>query len=171
MAEATLVKQMLTSKEKVVEKFIHIFLDTLERENQLAGVPADLAKQLRFEMAFKKVSELSLVLGHRLESLIKYVLNQREADQLVGLYANITASSPSCEESSQAYQECFDAFVDDESSVHFEAGDHSLIGKLSPKNAYILTFFSFLTVRRAKGDNVLQLLMVGKSSTGNCIFK
>jgi midasin (ATPase involved in ribosome maturation) len=162
-----MVEQLLSTREKHVEEFLHMFFDSLEKENKFAGMSADLAQQSRFDEAFKKVSELSLVLSHRLESVIKFVLNQREQNTLKGLYGNIQASGPSQEESSEAYQKCFNTFVDCLDAVSIKAGDPLLIGDLCPREAFILTFFAFITMKRSKGDNLMQLIICGKSSTGD----
>jgi hypothetical protein len=109
---------------------------------------------------------MSFVLGHRLESVIRFVINQREQFQLKDLYGNICASTPPQELSSLAYQKCFDTFVDCQDAVSIKAGDPLLIGNIDPRDAFVLTFFSIVTMKRSKGDNLMQLIICGRSSTG-----
>jgi hypothetical protein len=161
------VGQLLTPREKQIEEFIHVFFDELERDNKFDGLAADVAQELRYTLAFQKLSDHSLVLGHRLESLIKHVISQRENNQLRHLYGKIMATKPNQEFSARAYKKCFNGFVDDETSVSYKAGDPLLIGTLSCKDAFILTYWSFVTMGRSKSDNIMQLIVCGKNSTGN----
>jgi hypothetical protein len=45
--EEDLLGKLLSSRDKVVEEFLHLFFDQLDRENKLAGMSADLAQQTR----------------------------------------------------------------------------------------------------------------------------
>jgi hypothetical protein len=109
------------------------------------------------------------VFSHKLEALIKFILNQKELTQLKGLCGEITAYSPPLSQSSIAFQKSFNRFIDAENCVSIKAGDGTLIGALSPKDVTILSLFAFATVRRSKSDNVLQIIVCGMNSTGdNC---
>ena len=50
--------------------------------------------------------------------------------------------------------------------VSFVTTSPGLLGKLQPEHVFLLTFFAFVTCKRVKSDNLLQLAVTGRSSVG-----
>jgi hypothetical protein len=73
---------------------------------------------------------------------------------------------PCVQTMAQQYQKCFNTWVDASAHVSFKATNTQLLGSIAVKDMYILTFFAFLTCKRAKNDNILQLGLVGCSTSG-----
>jgi hypothetical protein len=66
----------------------------------------------------------------------------------------------------ERYKKCFNAWIDANTLVSFKAINTRLLGNVSAKDMFILTFFAFCTCRRSKNDNILQLGLAGCSTSG-----
>jgi hypothetical protein len=69
-------------------------------------------------------------------------------------------------EKSLLYRRMFSRFLDDDRCISFAAINKSLLGKIDMRDLFFLTFYACVTSRRHRGDCLLQLGLVGKSSTG-----
>ena len=53
-------------------------------------------------------------------------------------------------------------FLGDTTSISFAVTNRKMMGNLLPADLWFLTFFSMVTTRRCRGDNLLMLGLVGK---------
>jgi hypothetical protein len=94
------------------------------------------------------------------------LLEQRLAKSMDRSFLTVHMSEPSLEAMVNRYKKCFNTWIDASSCVSFKATNTRLLGSVSAKDMYILTFFAFLTCKRTKNDNILQLGLVGCSTAG-----
>ena len=59
------------------------------------------------------------------------------------------------------YRRMLSRLLDDDSCVTFAATNRPLLGQLASRDLWFLTFFAMVTSRRVRGDNLLQLGVVG----------
>jgi hypothetical protein len=162
---------LVSAKDKKIVELIKEFLLETEEEQKNSSQAADVAQQDKLDTTLKKLSDVSPLLSMRNENLVKHIINQKDDLNLKKLYGIIKATAPDETESSTKYKEAFDTFLNDADCISIVAGDEKLIGSIRVRDAFILTYFSQLTVRRTECDNLLQLIICGKSSSGECCCK
>jgi len=92
-------------------------------------------------------------------------MNQREENEMEDLFYHMLVPQMTRREKSRIYGIMFARFIDNP-SVSFATGNPRLLGKIAPVDMWFLTFFVFVTCRRVRGDNLLQLGCVGMSTCG-----
>ena len=113
-----------------------------------------------------KLSAASSCLKLKLAPLAKAYLNQREDEEMDGLFYNMVVPQMTRREKARIYGIMFARFMDDLNCVSFATGNPRMLGNLAPADVWFLTFFVFVTCRRVRGDNLLQLGCTGISSCG-----
>ena len=94
------------------------------------------------------------------------MLDQKLCETMDKSFLTVQTLHPSASDMADKYRKCFNTWVDASQCVSFKATNTKLLGSLSPKDMFILTYFAFLTCKRTENDNILQLGVVGLSTTG-----
>lgn len=157
------LKSLVSAREFVTESFLKEIIDTLPEPPNSSAV--ELAKTWKDE-AKKRITGLSVTLSHRVQPIVQLMLEQKLADSMDKSFLTIEMSEPCLKTMALQYQQCFNTWVDADAHVSFKATNTLLLGNIAVKDMYILTFFSFLTCKRTKNDNILQLGLVGCSTSG-----
>ena len=122
---------------------------------------ADEKRDLLLKRSLAFVQELSPQLSLKTSPVIRSYVNQIFDAHLDNLFAEIRMPEKSARDKAIQYRRMFCRFIDDRSCVTFACTNKSLLGRLPPRDVWFLTFFAFVTSRRVRGDNLLQLGCVG----------
>jgi len=82
------------------------------------------------------------------------------------LFAEVQLPELSLKDKSLLYGRMLFKLLDNPEYVSYTTSNPKLLGNLPAKDVWFLTFFSFVTCKRTKGDNLLQLGCSGISSAG-----
>lgn len=161
---------ILKKKDQLTEQFLLNFLNVFEREYEETHpsyfeTGADRRQEDKLMAMKQSLNRISLLLSHRYQTMLSNVLVQREESHLDDLLGHIQATSLTPLDMAMRYKKCFDAFMSSP-EISFKARNVQLLGKVAIQDQFILTLWSMLTVRRQSGDNLLQLICSGASSTG-----
>jgi hypothetical protein len=107
-----------------------------------------------------------MVLSHKFQPILQASLENQEALAMQQRFAEIEEIPENHFDMAANYLTCFKAFVNDSDNVDVKAGHKALLKNILVRDALTLTYFAMLTVRRQLGDNLLQISVVGRSSTG-----
>ncbi len=133
-------------------------------------IPSDLApdekRQTLEKAVLAKIDLTSSCLKLKLAPLTKAYMNQREENEMDELLYSMVVPQISRKEKSRIYGLMFSRLLDDPDCVSFATGNPQMLGKLDPVDVWFLTFFVFVTCRRVRGDNLLQLCCSGISTCG-----
>lgn len=154
---------ILSAKEMFTESLLKDIIENLPEPPNSSAV--ELAQHWKDE-AKKRISNLSVTLLHRVQPIVQLMLEQKLAQSMDQTYGVIQRLETPLLDMIANYKICFNTWVDASHCVSFKATNTRLLGQISAKDMYILTFFAFLTCKRAKNDNILQLGMVGCSTAG-----
>ena len=139
------------------------------------GLPLLLTADEKRDMLLKRslaiVQELSPQLSLKMGPVIRLYVNQFFDAQLDRLFAEIVMPEKPAREKAIQYRRMFCQCIDDRSCVTFACTSKSLLGRLSPRDVWFLTFFAFMTSRRVRGDNLLQLGCSGLSCILSLLLK
>jgi hypothetical protein len=105
-------------------------------------------------------------LSHRVQPIVQLLLEEKLAKAMDKSFLTVEIAEPVLEDMANRYNKCFNIWIDASQHVSFKATNTRLLGNISAKDIYILTFFAFLTCKRTKNDNILQLGLVGCSTAG-----
>lgn len=158
-----MMSKLVTTKDLVTEDFLREIIDSLPQRNDLSAT--ELSRLWKDE-ARKRITNYSVTLSHKLAPLIQIMLDQKLATTMETTFVEVDTNKPDLLDMVKRYERCFNTWIDDSDCVTFKAHNTRLLGKVSAKDMYILTFFTFCTCRRTKNDNVLQLGLVGCSTSG-----
>jgi len=163
--------KLLSEKEKKVEAFMHSFLESFQKKHGTElGFSADLSFQDKIVQAEKKMNEVSMILAHKYQPIIKELFIQEEMKNMEDQYGIIKAEVPIDEDWSANYKECFLNFINDEENVSFQTNNKDLLKNISIRDYFTLVFWAMNTCKRQAGDNLLQLIVCGKSSCGKSVI-
>jgi hypothetical protein len=126
---------------------------------------AEEKRQVLERVVLAKLNAASSCLKLKLAPLAKAYMNQREENEMEDLFYHMLVPQMTRREKSRIYGIMFARFIDNP-SVSFATGNPRLLGKIAPVDMWFLTFFVFVTCRRVRGDNLLQLGCVGMSTCG-----
>jgi len=164
------MNELLTKKEIAIEKKLRNVVNNIQvksfKENLANGTSFDICQQQNVAEAKNEIAKDSFILTHRYQGCIKTMFAMQQDRHLQQKMGKIVATKRPAEDMIENYRKCFDAFVDSEDCVSFKVANKSSIGNLTPKDAFILTFFSMLTNYRQANDQMLQLICCGTTSTG-----
>ena len=163
MPSHTEIKTLVSARDIVTESFLQEIIDSLPEPPHSSAV--ELAREWK-EEAKKRITGMSVTLSHRVQPLVQLMLEQKLAQNMDKSFSTIQVIEPPIFDMAKKYRRCFNTWIDASNCVSFKATNVRLLGKVNVKDVYILTFFTFLTCRRAKNDNILQLGMVGSSTVG-----
>ena len=167
-----LKKKIFSEKDRHIEEFLKVFGEQLEQHtSQNKGLAADLIGQKNLESAQKIINnEGGVVLMHKIWPFVKDLCIQNDSFNMSRLFADIDSEEEDIFDMSERYGTLFNEFINDSESVQFFAANMDLIKDISLEDAFTLIYFNTLTSRRKMGDNCLQLLITGASSTGKTMF-
>jgi len=127
-------------------------------------------RQRLINLAEERLSGLSIVLSHRLGSVLKQYLVQQQEKMSSLSFSRISVPRLSSAEMAVHYSHCFRTWVESP-HVSYVAGNPDLLGHLSPRDCFVFHLFAFHTCFRSKGDNCYALCVSGVSSIGeNIVF-
>lgn len=161
--EEAAVKQMVSVREQLTETYLREIIDSLPVPPNASG--AELGQLWKRE-AQKRIGNASVTLSHRVDPLLKLLLEQKVAQTMSSTFVTIDAVHENLADLVQRYKNVFTTWIDAEEHVTFKATNTRLLGKISAKDMFVLTFFAFCTCKRIKNDNLLMLGLVGCSTTG-----
>jgi len=159
--EATV--ELVTPKELIVEEYLQEIFESLPRPDHVSGV--ELARIWKEEIR-ERISNESVTLSHKTSPLVQIMLEQKIKAIIDESFAKVAPQVQDVKAMTNNYTSCFNEWIDCESHVSFQTPNTSLLGKVSMKDAWILTFFAFCTCQRTKNDNILMLGLVGCSTSG-----
>lgn len=157
------LSSLVSARELVTESFLREIIETLPEPPNSSAV--ELARAWKDE-AKKRITEMSVTLSHRVQPIVQLMLEQKLAKAMDRSFLTIPTIEPCLVDMVNRYKRCFNTWIDDNQCVSFKATNVRLLGSIDVKDMYILTYFTFLTCKRTKNDNILQLGMVGCSTAG-----
>lgn len=151
-----LSKKEMKSEELVTRvcQYIHSQLPPL--------LTADEKKEQLLKKSLAFVLELSPQVSLKTAPVIRSYVSQMFDSQLDNMFAEIRMPEMPIKDKALLYRRMFNNLFDDDKSVSFAATNKALLGKLTIRDLYFLTFYACVTSRRHRGDNLLQLGCVGK---------
>lgn len=155
--------KLLKQKEIATEALIKDILDHLVIPEHAS---VNEMSRLLKEETKRKVTAMSATLAHKVAPLIELLSNQKIGQLMSQSFAQVEPLNVDALKMTENYRTCFNTFVNAEDAVSFRTANTILTGGVDVRDLYILTFFSMATCRRTKGDNILQLGLVGASTTG-----
>lgn len=157
------LKTFITAREIVTESFLREVIDSLPAPPDCSAVELSRAWK---EEAKKKIANMSVTLSHKVQPIVQLMLEQKLANSMDKSFSTIQTVELSLHEMAKKYSQCFNSWIDAHQCVSFKATNARLLGNVNVKDMFILTFFVFLTCKRTKNDNILQLGLVGCSTAG-----
>lgn len=159
----SVLSKLVTQKDVLTEAFLKEVLESLPQRDDLSAT--ELYRLWKDE-ARKRITKFSVTLSHKLSPLVQIMLDQKLAANMETTFVEVDTHQPSLKDMVWRYERCFNTWIDDAACVSFKATNTRLLGQVEVKDIYILTFFAFCTCRRARDDNILQLGLVGASTSG-----
>lgn len=167
-----LTDQLLTEKEKLAESFLAQFLKSENPNDKTNDFSADLSMQQRLMNADKKLNECSMILAHKYQPILKEVIAHQQEKQMNEKYGVIKAKPKKEEDWSKQYLQCFTTFLNSPDCVSLKAANLDLLKHIDIRDYFSLVFWAMNTCKREAGDNMLQLIICGKTSCGkSAIFE
>ena len=154
---------LVSSKDLRIEDFLNDIFDSLPTPRHASAV--ELARLWKEEVQ-KKIATQSVVLSHRTLPLVQIMLDQKVKSVLDQTFVKVKGSEPDMKTMVNNYSICFNQWIDSLDYVSFKAANTQLLGNLTAQDVWTLTFFAFCTNHRTKNDNLLQLGLVGCSTSG-----
>jgi hypothetical protein len=156
---------LLNQRELTGEEMVAKIMDYVEQRLP-PDMSADEKRQALFRGIMDKLNELSASLQIRLGPIAKSLMMFRQNRDMNELFAEVQLPELSLREKSLLYGRMLFKLLDDPDYVSYTTTNPKLLGNLPPKDVWFLTFFAFVTCKRTKGDNLLQLGCSGISSAG-----
>lgn len=159
----SLLKKLVSHKDVVTETFLKEVIDSLPQRDDLSST--ELSRLWKDE-ARKRITNFSVTLSHKLSPLVQIMLDQKMSANLDSTFVEVATTRTSTYDMASRYQRCFNTWIDDAQCISFKATNTRLLGQVDIKDMFVLIFFTFLTCRRSRNDNVLQLGVVGTTTSG-----
>ena len=140
------LKQMVTAREAVTEAYLKDMIDTLPVPCYASAV--ELARIWK-EEAKKRIGNLSITLSHRIDPILKLLLDQKMDKAMARSFVKVDTIDENLADLVQRYRKCFNMWVDASEHVSFKATNTRLLGNVNVKDVYILTFLHFAPVTAA----------------------
>lgn len=157
------VKKMVTVREALTETYLREIIDSLPVPHNASG--AELGQLWKSE-ATRRIGNASVTLSHRVEPLLKLLLEKKVAQVMSSSFVTLEADVENLGDLVQRYTKCFNTWIDADQHVSFKATNTRLLGNVTAKDMFVLTFFAFCTCTRTKNDNLLMLGLTGCSTSG-----
>jgi len=155
--------KLVSQKESMIEEYLDSIFATLEKPDNVSGV--QLARIWKQEVR-ERIYKDSKTLSFKSLPLVQHILDQKMDELFEKSYGTLEERKIDAREMSEKYTFYFNKWIDCDTHVSFKTAKPTLLGGIHIKDAWILTFFAFLTCKRNKDDNMLMLGLVGASSSG-----
>ena len=147
---------------KIDDLLLGIFDSLTVPSNNVSA--AELAKLWKDQVK-EKISSMSLTLAHRVSPLVQILIDKKIKEVMDTEFIRITPKIPDLKDAVDNYNSLIGAWFNDmDEHISYAVTNPLLLGNLSKKDMFMLTYFAFLTCHRTQGDNLLQLGLVGISS-------
>ena len=156
---------LLNQRELTGEEMVAKIMDHVEQRLP-PDMSADEKRQALYRGIMDKLNELSASLQIRLGPIAKSLMQFRQNRDMNELFAEVQLPELNLKEKSLLYGRMLFRLLDDPAYVSYATTNPKLLGRLAAKDVWFLTFFAFVTCKRTKGDNLLQLGCCGISSAG-----
>lgn len=156
---------MLNRRELTGEELVAKIMSHVEKRLPV-HLSADESRQALFRGVFDKLNDFSASLQVRLGPIAKSLMLFCQNRDMNELFAEVQLPELSVKEKSIIYSRMLSKLLEDPASVSYTTSNPKLLGNVAARDVWFLTFFSFVTCKRSKGDNLLQLGCSGVSSTG-----
>jgi len=154
--------QLLSENELKGEDFVNRVVSYIEQGvSPLLTADEKRENLLKKSMAF--MQELSPALSLKMAPIVKSCVSQRFDSKMDYMFAEINLPEMDIKEKALLYRRMLANFIDNDHCISFATTNRRLLGKLTPKDVWFLTFFACVTARRSRGDNLLQLGCVGNA--------
>lgn len=151
---------LLNSKEQASEDLCWRIVHYIEQKlSPLLTADEKQETLLRRSMAF--LQELGPALSLKTAPIVRSCVSQLFDHQMDAMFVEIKMPEMPLKKKSLLYRRMLSRLLDDDSCVTFAATNRLLLGQLAPRDLWFLTFFAMVTSRRVRGDNLLQLGVVG----------
>jgi hypothetical protein len=160
---------LLNEKEMVSEELVERVVQFIS-QSLSPLLTADERREELQKQCLAFVHDLSPQLSLKFGPLIKSCIQRQFGAGIENMLAEVRLPEMSLKEKSQMYSTMLNNLLTDTSSITFACSNRRLLGNLLPVDVWFLTFFAFVTAKRSRGDNLLMLGCVGKSSVGKTLL-
>lgn len=160
---------LLTAKEQISEEVVQHIVHYIN-EKLSDHLSADERHNELQKQCLEFLQDVSPQLSIKVAPLVKSYISRQFGLGIDNLLAEVCLPDLSVKDKTLLYQRMFNTFLDNTKCISFACSNRQLLGQLSPADVWFLTFFSFVTARRSRADNLLMLGLVGKSSTGKSML-
>jgi len=154
----SLLNDKEVESEQLVEQVVTFISRTLS--------PLLTADEKREELQKKCVAfvqELSPQLSIKVGPIIKCYIARKFGASIDDLLAEVHLPEMAVQEKTKMYTRMLNNFLGDTGCLSFACSNRQLMGNILPVDLWFLTFFSFVTARRCRGDNILMLGCSGET--------
>lgn len=169
LALAKFRDELLNEKEMASETLVERVVEYIQTKLS-PSLTADERKETLLKKSLSFVLDISPQLSIKTSPLIRSYVNRIFDSQMDNLFAEIVMPEMPLREKSLMYSRMFGNFIDSDKCVSFAATNKALLGKLSMRDLFFLTFYACVTSRRHRGDNLLQIGVCGRSSVGKSLL-
>jgi hypothetical protein len=169
LALAKFRDELLNQKEMASETLVERVVEYIQTKIS-PSLTADERKEMLLKKSLAFVLDISPQLSIKTSPLVRSYVNRIFDSQMDNLFAEIRMPEMPLREKSLMYNRMFGNFIDSDKCVSFAATNKALLGKLSMRDLFCLTFYACVTSRRHRGDNLLQIGVCGRSSVGKSLL-
>lgn len=155
---------LITKKEEITEETLEDVFNNLDTPPNASAV--ELARLWKEQIQQKLMEENGVIFTHKTLPLVQMLIDAKVRELLNKTFVKIETKEQDMKTMISNYSHCFNQWVDCSSHVNFHTINQSLLGNLTAKEVWILTFFAMCTSQRSKSDNLLMLGLVGCSTSG-----
>jgi len=160
------MEHLLSIKERKIEEGLRKFVKKRKKLHQKGAVVTENLVQEEIEQAVRDLNSESIIIGHKYEKHLRSLMYLREHNERSS--SSIKATIPADIVQSKSYGVVFNAFINDSENVSFKTGMPCMLKNIPAKEAFVLTYFAMVSCDRSEGDEMLQLICSGQTSSGNC---
>lgn len=152
---------LLSKNEKKSEELVERLV-TFVNQSLSPLLTADEHKEELQRKSVALLQDLSPQMSIKLTPVIKSYIARQFGSNLEDMLAEVSLPEMSLQDKTNLYTRMINRFLDDVGCTSFAFSSRRLLGNISPVDLWFLTFFSFVTVKRCRGDNLLMLGCVGE---------
>lgn len=156
---------LLTKRDIASEQLLNIIIR--EENSTLAqNLSIDERNEILTKKTQQRLLNLSSALLLKLGPSIKSILEQKTALENDSQLVTIVPPLKNPIQQAEIYKRMFLNVLNDVEATSFSCVNKLLLGNICERDLFILNLFTFLTCKRIRGDNVLQIYISGISSSG-----
>ena len=156
---------LLSTKDVRVELFLQEIMSQLMCEDLPPNATVDEIERAYSNKIGEKISGISAVLWHRVGPVVQILLNQKLKSALESQVVTVVNIVEPMIDMVHRYRSLFLEFITSP-NLSFTGGNKSALQQVSAKDYWIFMYFAMSTCRRIRGDQCLQIGLVGKTSIG-----